>query len=68
MYLLFWSFFLHPSNTQTTEDDKVIVLKYIWKLSYFLRTRPASLFISSRSFPKDCFVIIDLSKALLFMT
>ena len=24
-------FFRQPSKTQTTEDDKVILLKYIWK-------------------------------------
>ena len=43
--------FLPPSNRQTTEDDKVILLKYIWKLFFdFAQDQQAS------SFPVDLFL------------
>ena len=45
------SILFHPSNIQTTEDDKVILLKYIWNPFFdFARDQWASSF-SSRSFP-----------------
>ena len=51
------SFFLHPSNTQTTEDDKVwnIFGNFFFDFARDQRTSsfPVDLFLN----PKDCFVI-----------
>ena len=48
-------FLILTSKTQTTEDDQVILLKYIWKC-FWQRTRTASFSIPSRSIS---FLVMD---------